>query len=100
MHLVKETKNLSTRVLSSGLFVVHDAGRGGQDNESKLTRREQVINPSFNFLDLDVEPGRDDATLVQTTDELDDNFARTMVIHNFKLTNVAYAFPKKKPRLS
>jgi hypothetical protein len=36
--LVEETENLASNVLPAGLLVVHDTGRGGEDNVTELTR--------------------------------------------------------------
>ena len=35
--LVEETDDLSRNVLASSLLVVHNTGRGGEDDESELT---------------------------------------------------------------
>lgn len=68
--------------------MVHDTGRGGQDNETELTRGQQVVDPVFNRAELDVEAGGNDTALVQTTNELNNNLARSMVINDFEFTNV------------
>jgi hypothetical protein len=39
-------------------------------------------------VDGDVEPGGDDTSLVQSTVELDDNFASSVVIDDLEFTNV------------
>jgi hypothetical protein len=77
-------------VLATSFFVVHDTSRGGQDEVTELTRRQQVLGPLFEISNLDVEAGRDDTTLVQTTSQLDDDLAGTMVIDFFEFTNVTY----------
>ena len=40
--------------------MVHDSVGSGEDHESELTGREQVVDPLFNILDLDVEARADD----------------------------------------
>lgn len=87
-NLVEETENLTTSVLATSFFVIHDTSRGGQDEVTELTRRQQVLGPLFEVSNLDVEARRDDTTLVQTTSELDDNLTGTVVIDFFEFTNV------------
>jgi len=41
-------------------------------------------------VDRDVEPRGDDTSLVQSTVELNDNFASSVVIDDLEFTNVAY----------
>lgn len=52
-------------MLASGLLVVHDTGRGGQDDEAELTRGQQLDNPLLELTELDVVAGVDDTALVQ-----------------------------------
>lgn len=77
-------------MLTTCFFVIHDTSRSSQNKITKLTGRKQVGSPLFKVLELDVEAGRDNTTLVQTAVELDDDLARTMVVNLLKLTNVAY----------
>lgn len=75
-------------MLSSSLLVVHDTSRGSQDDVTELSGGQQVVSPSLNVGDLDVESGRDNSTLVQSTVQLNDNLTRTVVINVLELTNV------------
>ena len=68
--------------------MIHDTSRGSKNNEAELTRRKQVVDPGFNILLLDVEAGRDDTTLVKTTNQLNDNLAGSVIINDFKFTNI------------
>lgn len=77
-------------MLGTSLFVVHDTSRGGQDDVTELTSRQQVSGPLFDFVNLDVETGRDNTTLVKTTVKLDNDLTGTMVIDFLELTNVTY----------
>lgn len=52
-------------MLSPGLLVVHDAGGGGQDDETELTRRKELDDPLLHVAELDVVAGRDDTSLVE-----------------------------------
>lgn len=86
---VNETQDLTGNMLSSGLLVVHDTSRGGQDDVTKLSGRQQVVGPSLNVLDLHVESWRNDTTLVQSTGQLNNNLTRSVVVDVLKLTDVA-----------
>lgn len=77
-------------MLATSLLVVHDAIRGGQDDEAKLTRREQVVDPVFHLWQLDIVTGRDDTTLVQTAIQLNDNLTGTVIIDNLKFTDITW----------
>jgi hypothetical protein len=68
--------------------VVHDTSRGSEDKETELTRWKQVVDPGFNVFLLDVEARGDDTGLVDTTNKLDYNLARSVIIDNFEFTNV------------
>lgn len=70
--------------------MIHDTRRGGQDNVAELTSRQQVGRPFLNLGVLDVKTRRDDTTLVDTAIELNDNLTGTVIINNFKFTNIAY----------
>ena len=87
-YLIEVTEDLTTSVLTTSFFVVHDTVGGGQDEETELTRGQQVTNPLFHSVELDIETGRNDTTLVQTTVELDNNLSSAMVIDDFEFINV------------
>lgn len=53
-------------MLASGLLVVHDTSRGGQDNVTELTGREQLDDPLLEIGETDVVSGGDDTSLVET----------------------------------
>jgi nitrogen regulatory protein PII len=110
-NLVEETDDLSSNVLATSLLVVHDTGRGGEDDVSELTRGEEFDNPLLEVTELDVVAGGDDTSLVEAVPfistlarkageggggedkpsiELDNNLARAVVINLLELANVAY----------
>ena len=64
--LVEEANDLAGNVLSSGLLVVHDTSRGGQDDVAELTGRQQLDDPLLEIGQADVVAGRDDTSLVET----------------------------------
>ena len=87
-NLIEETENLTTSMLGTSLFVIHNTSRGGQDQVTELTGRQQVGGPLFELGELDVETGRDNTTLVDTTVELNNDLTGTVIINDFGLTNV------------
>ena len=76
-------------MLSPGLLVVHDTGRGGQDDVAELTRGQQLNNPLLEIGETDVVAGRDDTSLVQAAVQLDDDLAGAVVVDLLEFTNVA-----------
>ena len=106
------TENLSGDVLSSCLFVVpknrdnkvslaysprakgrgyaHDTGGSGEDDETEGSGGEKHVDPRFDLGDLDVESRGDDTTLVDSTVELDDNLAGSVVVDDLESINVAF----------
>jgi hypothetical protein len=89
-RLVEETNNLSSNVLGTGLLVVHDTGRGGQDDIAELTGGQQLDNPLLEIGETDVVAGRDDTGLVEAAVELDNDLARAVVVDLLELADVAY----------
>jgi hypothetical protein len=76
-------------VLASGLLVVHDAVRGGQDEVTELTRGQNVRGELLDVVEADVESGGDDAALVEATDQVNDDLAGSVIIDDLEFTNVA-----------
>ena len=64
-HLVEKANNLSCGVLPSGLLMVHNTSRGGQDHIAKLTSREQLDNPLLHVGQPNIVAGGDDTRLVE-----------------------------------
>ena len=87
--LVEEAEDLATSVALAGLFVVHDAQGGGEDDEAELAGGQDVADPLLEGLDVNVEAGADRAALVEATVEVDDDLAGAVVIDELELTNVA-----------
>jgi hypothetical protein len=75
-------------MLSSGLLVVHNTSRGGEDDVTELTGGEEVGDPLLNIANSDVEARGDDTSLIETTVKLNNNLARSVVINVLKLVNV------------
>lgn len=53
--LIKVAEDFSSDVLSSGLLVVHDTGGCCENEETELTRWQELVYPFFDFSDSDVE---------------------------------------------
>jgi hypothetical protein len=87
--LVEVTQNLSSGVATTSLLVVHDTGRGGEDDVTELAGRQETGNPLLDLVQLDVETGGDDTGLVDASNELDDDLAGAVVIDLLELANVA-----------
>jgi len=87
--LIEEAENLAVNVLATSLHVVHDSIRSGQNQVSKLTRGQQVVDPLFDIVGLNVESRRNDSTLVETAIELNHNLASAVVVNHFEFSNVS-----------
>jgi len=69
--------------------VVHNTGRGGEDDVSELTGWKELDDPLLHIGKADVVPRGDTSGLVDTSVELDDNLAGAVVINLLELANVA-----------
>ena len=61
---------------------------GSQNKLPELTRGQQVVCPLLHLIKADVETGRDDAALVETANQINNNFARATIVDNFNFPNV------------
>lgn len=85
--------------------MVHDTGRGGENNVSELTGWQKLDNPLLELTEADVVSWRDDTGLVETISksvlfkvywqceslpavQLNDNLARSVVINFLELADV------------
>lgn len=59
---VELTKDLSGDVLATGLLVVHDTGRGGEDDVSERTGGEEEVDPGLDLREL-LDSERDPVSL-------------------------------------
>lgn len=89
MHLVEVAKDLAGNVLPAGLLVVHNTGRGRQDDETERTGGKHARHPTLDLVQRHRVTGRDDTALVDAADELHNNLAITVVIDDLKVTDVA-----------
>ena len=70
-------------------LVVHDTPGDGHHHLSKLSGGQRVVHPLLNVVQGNVEPRRDDATLVEPSSEVDYDLASMMIVNHLKLSNVA-----------
>jgi hypothetical protein len=70
--------------------MIHDAGAGGEDDVTELTRWQQLDDPLLEIAKGDIVTRRDDTSLVETAVELNDDFAVSVVIDFLEFTNVAF----------
>jgi hypothetical protein len=98
VYLVDIAEKLSSDVLPSGLLVGNDTVRGREDDESKRSGGEEQVDPRLDLVDLDVESGRDDSRLVESTVELNDDLAGSVVVNDLELSDVAWT--RESARLS
>ena len=73
----------------TGLVMVDDTLVGRQHDDAELSGREDLVGELLEVLQLEVETGRDNAALVQTAVEVDDDLASALIIDNLELVNVA-----------
>jgi hypothetical protein len=76
--------------LPASLFVIHDTAGSGQDDVAERTGRQKQIDPVFNIANGAVESRRHDSSLVDAAIELNDNFARSVVVNLFELVDVTF----------
>jgi hypothetical protein len=75
-------------VLLLGLLVIQDTIRGRENQETELTRGQQVVGPLLDLADGNVEARRDDGALVKATKEVNNDLTSAVVVNNFELTDV------------
>merc|ERR1719183_621893 len=85
----EEAYNFATRVFPTGFLVVHDAIRGSEHNMTELARRQEVGGKLLQATKRDIKSRRDHATFVDTTNQVDDDFACSVVINNLQIADVA-----------
>jgi hypothetical protein len=75
----------------SGFEVVHDSLVGGQDDVSELSGWQDLVQDLLVVFELDIKPWGDDSALVDSSVELNDDFAVSLIINDFEFTNVSYS---------
>ena len=78
------------------LFVVHDTVGGGEDKVPEVARRQHIVDPFLNVRKRNIKARRDDAALVDAAVELNNDFARAMIVDYLELANVAWGWGEGK----
>ena len=86
---VEESENLTTDMVLSGLDVVHDTLVGGQNDVSKLSGWEDLVNELFEILQFQVESWGDDTGLVESSVQVNNNLSGSLVVNDFEVADVA-----------
>ena len=60
-----------------------------QDNHTKRTSGQELLNPRLNSTQGNVEAGRNDTALVDSSEQLNDDLAGSVVVNLLELANVA-----------
>ena len=86
---VEETEDLTTDLSLSGLVLGDDTLVGGENDVTELSGREDGVAELLEVLELEVESGRDNTALVESSVEVNNDLVATLVIDNGELTNIA-----------
>lgn len=90
MKVLEEVADdLSSQVLVSGLVMVEESLVGSDDHVSELSGGEDLGKDLLVVRERHVEVGRDDSALVESSIELNDNFASSLVIDNLEVIDVS-----------
>lgn len=71
-------------------MMVHNTIGGGKDDMSELSGWEDLVAPVFNLVDWNVESWGDDSTFVNSTKELNNYLSGSVVVDDFKFSNVSF----------
>jgi hypothetical protein len=82
--LEEVAQDLATSVLLLGIFVIHNTVRSGEDETTELTSREDFSGIGIDFSQVNIVTRRDDTSLVDATEELNNDLTRTTVIDDFE----------------
>jgi len=86
--LEKEAHDFSSRMLALRFLMRHHPVRRRDHEVPELSRRENVFTQLHDAAHGDVEARGDDPTLVDSADEVHDDLPSSVIIHDFKVTNV------------
>lgn len=79
-------------MLPLGLFVVHDAEGGGEDNETELSGGQDVVDELLEVLERQVISWGDHAAFIQSAVELNNDLTTSLIVNYLKLIDVTYSF--------
>ena len=89
LESVEVAENFASNVSLSGLIVVHDTLVGGEDDVTELSGREDLGEELLEVLELEVESGRDDTDLVDSSVQVDDDLSVSSVVNDFEVSDVS-----------
>ena len=78
-------------MLSFGLFVVHDAEGGSEDDVAELSGGEDVVDELFEVLQSQIISWGNHAAFIQSAVELNNDLATSLIINYLKFADVTYA---------
>ena len=76
-------------MLSTGLFMVHDALVGRQDESAELTGWKDGVAEVLEVLELEIEVGGDHSTLVESSVEVHNDLSATGIVDDLEFTDVS-----------
>lgn len=87
--LIEEAQNFATSLLSTGLFVGHDAHGGSQNNVAELAGGQEVDDPLLDLVLGNIESGANNAALVEASRELNYDLAGPVIVDDLEFSNVS-----------
>ena len=87
--LKEHSENLSTSVFLTRFLMVKDSMRCGKHNVAKLPRWEQFCLVILEIFELDIESRANRDTLVQASEEVNDNFAAAVIVDNLEFADIS-----------
>ena len=96
VKLIEKTEHLTPNLATSRFLVVHDPRRSRHDDGTEQTRRQQAPDPLLDVVVRQIISRRDDAALVDSPVQLDDNLTRSVIVDVFELVDVACLFRKDR----
>ena len=84
LYSEEKAEDFPSQMLPPGLLVVHDPAGGCQDDEPELSAGQQVVGPLLDLIDGHIEPGRDNSALVESSSEIDDDLASSVIINDLQ----------------
>lgn len=81
-------------MLVSRFFVIDNAHVGCENDIPELSAGQELAGDLFQILDLHVEPGINHCAFVESSQEIDNNLIRPMVIHHFEFSNITVLLHK------
>ena len=77
------------KLLSFIFFTTYTVKKPYITNLPELTRRQKVVGPLLNVADTDIKSGGDDTDFVQTTGQIDNNFAAAVIVDFLEFADIS-----------